>query len=146
MKKALLASLIAYLALLVAVVTMMIVYVAMGDNAYKPLFISISVVFGVFVLVFVLIIILLVLYPKKLSKEYKEKLAPIIEEHGKKYGEKHGRIVVSNKENTVFVSFIMDEANDTYTFELKEKPLTKSEASRIAFNAIGELYGQTVCF
>jgi len=152
MKKALIASLISYIVLLLSVVVMMVIYIILDKQTTTPisaeslkaLFTTVSVFFGLFVLMFVAVIILIVMYPKVVGKEYRVKIEPIIKEHVAKYGDKPGRVYVVNKDKTVIISFIMEEEKDTYSFELKEKPLTKSEVSRMSLNCISEIYGATV--
>lgn len=144
MKKAIFASLIGYAALLVAVVSMMVIFVSIDGNAQDNpgFFIAISITFGLFVALFVVIILLLYFYPKKLDFEYKDKITPFIKEHNEKYPGVSGRIFVSNTGKTVYLSFMMDDGvNDTYSFELKEKPITKTEPTKMSLNVISEIYG-----
>ena len=144
MKKALLASLIAYLCLLVAAAVMMLTYViAKNTNStanVEGLFKAVTVVFIVFVVFFVAVITLLILYPKTLTKYYKANIEAFIEIHNTKYPGRNDRIIANYKDKNVYISFIMDDNEiDTYSFALKEKPLTKNEPKKISYNVISEL-------
>lgn len=146
MKKALLASLITYFSLLFAIVAMMITYFVIKRSGsaldISGLFKAVSWVFAAFVLTFAVVIVFLIIYPKKLRKEYYEKVTPIVQEHLQKFGQTPCRVVVTSKVKDVYVSFMMANENDTYHFCLKESPLTRTEASRLSMNFITEIYGK----
>lgn len=144
MKKGLLASLITYLCLLIAVVVMMLTYViAKNANStanVEGLSKAVTIVFIVFCVVFAIVIALLILYPKTLTKVYKENIKAFMDEHNKKYPDKNYKIITNYKDKNVYISFMMGENDiDTYSFALKEKPLTKNEPRKIAYNVIADL-------
>ena len=147
MKKGLIASLIIYGLLLVAVVTMMVTYVILKNSDYvgnlQHLFKAVKYVFIAFAVAFVAVIVLLILYPRVLQKLYFDNIKSFVDEHISKYPEQTGKALVTVKEKNVYVSFIMSETDiDTYCFELKEKPLTKKEPVRIAYNVLNLLLVQ----
>ncbi len=144
MKKGLIASLIAYAVLLIAVATLMLTYVILHRTVpageLKGLFTAVTVTFIVFVVVFAAVIALLIIYPKHLEKEYRVHVEEFIEEHNTKHPDKAGRVITNLKDKTVLVSFFMGEDDiDTYSFELKEKPLTKNEPKRIVSNILADI-------
>ena len=144
MKKGLIASLIAYAVLLIAVATLMLTYVILHRTVpageLKGLFTAVTVTFIVFVVVFIAVIALLIIYPKHLEKEYRAHVEEFIEEHNTKHPDKAGRVITTLKDKTVLVSFFMGEDDiDTYSFELKEKPLTKNEPKRIVSNILADI-------
>lgn len=144
MKKCLIASLITYLCLLVSVGVMMIIYVIMKNQNSTAnvggLFKAVTIVFIIFVVVFAIVIALLILYPKTLTKFYKENIEAFLKEHNEKYPDKNYKIIANYKDKNVYISFMMGENDiDTYCFTLKEKPLTKSEPRKIAYNVVSEL-------
>ena len=146
MKKGLIATLIAYVLLLIAVAAMMLTYVIL-KNQNTPnisgLFKAVTYVFIAFVVVFVAVIVFLVLYPKLLTKEYKNHIKGFMEEHKQKYPDANGQVVVTYKDMNVYFSYFMSEQDiDSYSFTLKEKPLTKAEPKRIAMNAFEELMAE----
>ena len=146
MKKGLIATLVTYVLLLLAVAAMMLTYVIL-KNQNTPnisgLFKAVTYVFIAFVVVFVGVIALLLLYPKMLTKEYKNHIKEFMAEHKQKYPDANGQVVVTYKDSIVYFSYFMSEQDiDSYSFKLKEKPLTKSEPKRIAMNAFEELMAE----
>ncbi|MCR5741867.1 MAG: hypothetical protein K6G38_05385 [Gammaproteobacteria bacterium] len=142
MKKGLLASLIAYAMLLVSVVAMMLTYIILKNQGVRnhALFNAVTYVFIAFVVVFIAVIVLLILYPKTLQKEYRSNIEGFLKEHNEKYPNNLGQVVVTYKDKNVYIAFIMGEKEmDTYSFVLKEKPLTKSEPKRMTYNTIEEI-------
>lgn len=144
MKKGLIASLVTYLGLLIAAVVMMLVYlISKNINAaanVDGLKTAILVVFIAFVVTFVVVISLLILYPKTLSKVYKDNIKSFMAEHNQKYPDKDYKIITNYKDKNVYISFMMGENDiDTYSFPLKETPLTKNEPRKIAYNVIADL-------
>ena len=146
MKKGLIATLIAYVLLLLAVAAMMLTYVILKNNNtpnISGLFKAVTYVFIAFVVVFIAVIAMLVIYPKVLQKEYKSHIEGFMKEHKEKYPDADGQIVITYKDKNVFFSYFMSEQDiDSYSFTLKEKPLTKSEPKRIAMNAVEELLSE----
>ncbi len=145
MKKGLLASLIVYFALLIAVAAMMLTYILLKNDPHnvvnlQKLFKAVTYVFIAFVVSFAAVVVLLILYPKTLEKIYKQNIVGFVKEHLEKYPGTTSKAVVTYENKKVYVSFIMSEKEmDTYCFELKEKPLTKNEPIRIAYNILNSL-------
>ena len=142
MKKGLLASLIVYFSLLLAVAVMMLTYILLKNNGVQSqqLFKAVTYVFIAFVVSFAAVIVFLILYPKTLEKVYKANIVNFVNEHMEKYPGTTSKAVVTYENKKVYLSFIMSEKEmDTYCFELKEKPLTKNEPSRISYNILNGL-------
>lgn len=145
MKKGLLASLIVYFSLLIAVAVMMLTYIVLKSKHFdvvklQQLFQAVTYVFIAFVVSFAAVIVLLILYPRVLEKVYRQNIVGFVKEHLEKYPGTTSKAVVTYEDKKVYLSFIMNENEmDTYCFELKEKPLTKNEPTRIAYNILNSL-------
>lgn len=148
MKKALIASLIAYFTSILTIIALMITYMIVNGTSpkpdMKPFFNAVVIAFVVFLAIFIIVSVLLIIYPKVLKKYYYSKLKPIIDSHKAKYGDLPTKTYVFYEKTKVYVSFIMGEEKDTYTFELKETPMSRNEPSKMVSNIMIDIYGRKI--